>query len=78
MKKELCDKIDSLSGPDTIKYYRRLNNVLNDRYSSFLYGGMDNKDYANFSVDKSAHDKLEIIEQKVYEEMFEGKTVQPA
>lgn len=65
MKKELYIKLNTLSQREKSFFYKRLMSVLNDRYSCFAYGGMTDEEYSNLPLGK-----LEKIEEKVYEEMF--------
>jgi hypothetical protein len=66
MKKDLCDKINSLSSKDVRNYYIRLHSILNDSYSSFLYGGMNKEEYSSLPKEK-----VELAEEKLFKEMFE-------
>lgn len=67
MKKELSDKISKLSIRNQNCFYYRLQDILNDKHESFSYG-LSGKDYAVLS-----QEKLENVEEKVYEEMFGEK-----
>lgn len=66
MDNSLLARLGSLSDKERYLFYKRLANVLNDKYSCFLYGGMNNNDYANIPKDK-----LQILEINLYNHMFE-------
>ncbi|MFH1503268.1 MAG: hypothetical protein ABIE36_01270 [Candidatus Diapherotrites archaeon] len=68
MKEGLKEKIKLLSLSDVNDYYDRLYNILNDRYSFSVYGGINKKDYATLPKNS-----VEWVEQILYWEMFEGK-----
>jgi hypothetical protein len=73
MEEELCNKLNSLPSKDRISYSRKLTEVLNDSYSSFIYGGISNKEYTILPKEK-----VEIVEKRLYEEMVENKVIQLA
>lgn len=66
MDNSLLARLSSLSEKERHLFYRRLTEVLNDKYSCFIYGGMNNQDYANIPKDK-----LERLETNLYNNMFE-------
>jgi len=66
MDSNLCGKISALSPQDQNCFYKRLCDILNDRYSSLMYG-MTSKDF-NILPKK----KVESVEEKLYKEMFEN------
>ena len=70
MKKELSDKISKLSIRNQNCFYCRLYDILNNRQESFTYG-LSGKDYTTLP-----QEKVEKIEEKVYEEMF-GEKINP-
>jgi hypothetical protein len=65
MKSCLCEKLNFLSSEKRSCFFNRLYNILNDRYNSFVYGGISTKEYAN-----PPKEKIEIAEEKLYDEMF--------
>jgi len=71
MKKELSDRISKLSVRNQNCFYYRLHDILNDRKESFTYG-LSGKDYVNLP-----QEKLENVEEKVYEELFGEKKDPP-
>jgi hypothetical protein len=67
MKEELALKINSLSLNNQRSFYERLYNVLDDRLSCILYG-LTKSDYVSLPKEK-----VERVEEKLYNEMFEIK-----
>jgi hypothetical protein len=65
MNNNLSDKLNSLSPKERYCFFKRLNNVLNDRYSCFVYGGTNNNEYSSMPKEK-----IEEIKNNLYEEMF--------
>lgn len=65
MKEELCNKINSLSPRDKKCFFNGFYDILNDRWSCFYYGGINDHEYSNLPKDK-----LDVIKEKLYEEMF--------
>lgn len=68
MNKNLSDKLNSLSPKEKSIFYTKLMNILNDRYSCFAYGGVNDKEYSDLP-----EEKLEKIKERVYEETFNYK-----
>ena len=67
MDNDLLSRLDSLSNKERHLFYKRLTEVLNDRYSCFVYGGMNNFEYATMPKNK-----LERIKINLYNHMFEN------
>lgn len=65
MDNSLLARLGSLSEKERHLFYTRLTNILNDKYSCFIYGGMNNLEYATMPKDK-----LEILEINLYNHMF--------
>jgi len=55
-----------LSREERNYFNKRLMDVLNDKYSCFVYGGVNRKEYAN-----PPKEKIEKIKLNLYQEMFE-------
>lgn len=66
MNSNLCSKIVTLSPQNQNCFYKSLYDILNDRYSSLMYG-MKSKDYNILPKEK-----VESVEEKLYKEMFEN------
>ncbi len=66
MDNSLLARLGSLSYKERYLFYKRLNDILNDRYSCFVYGGMNNDEYATMPKNK-----LERLEVNLYNHMFE-------
>ncbi len=62
----LSSKLCSLSREERNYFNKRLMDVLNDKYSCFVYGGVNRKEYAN-----PPKEKIEKIKLNLYQEMFE-------
>ncbi len=77
MSNELSDKLESnltiklrsLTKRELYDFSRRFMDVLNDKYSCFVYGGINGKDYADITPDK-----VQKIKINLYNEMFENIT----
>jgi uncharacterized protein (UPF0305 family) len=67
MNKDLSVKLGSLPERERNHFYARLIDVLNDRYSCFKYGSMNNREYASMPKEK-----LERLKINLYHEMFEN------
>jgi len=67
MDNSLLARLGSLSEKERHLFYTRLTNILNDKYSCFIYGGMNNLEYATMPKDK-----LEILEIYLYNHMFKN------
>jgi hypothetical protein len=65
----VSSKICSLSKEKRCYFNKRLMEVLNDKYSCFVYGGINRKEYASLS-----QDKIEKVKINLYKEMFEKIT----
>ncbi len=65
MDNSLLARLGSLSEKERHLFYTRLTNVVNDKYSCFIYGGMNNLEYATMPKDK-----LEILEINLYNHIF--------
>lgn len=61
---ELSDKIISLQENQQKVFYERLLDVLEDRYSSLIYGGITSKEFPN-----PPKEKVEKIKEKLYLEI---------
>ena len=68
MDKKLSERLNSLPLKERRRFYRRLMDVLNDRYSSFVYGGISKKEYATLPKEK-----VERVENIIYQELFGGE-----
>ncbi len=66
MDNSLLARLGSLSDKERYLFYKRLTDILNDRYSCFVYGGMNDLEYATMPKKK-----LERLEVNVYNHMFE-------
>ena len=65
MDNSLLARLSSLSEKERHLFYTRLTNILNDKYSCFIYGGMNSSEYATMPKDK-----LELLEINLYNHMF--------
>jgi len=65
MDNDLDDKIAALSSQDKDCFYKRLDDIFNDRHSSLMYG-IKSKDYNILPKEK-----VESVEEELYKEMFE-------
>lgn len=65
-KSDLENKINSLPARDKCLFYKRFTDLLNDRYSCYVYGGVTSKEYATLPKEK-----LKRIVINLYNEMFE-------
>ncbi len=65
MEDELYINIAKLPLEDRRDFNKRLVNILNDRYSSFIYGGVEGKEYADPPEQKKYR-----IKENLYNEMF--------
>lgn len=63
----LSSKLCSLSKEERNYFNKRFMDVLNDKYSCFVYGGVNRKEYAN-----PPKEKIEKIKLNLYQEMFEN------
>jgi hypothetical protein len=68
MKEGLAKRLDSLPLEKKNCFLCRLYNILNDRYNSFVYGGISDKEYPD-----PPKAKKEKVEEVLYAEMFENK-----
>ena len=68
MKEGLIKKLGSLSLISNENYLYRLCCILYDRYESFVYGGISDKEYPD-----PPKAKKEKVEEVLYAEMFENK-----
>lgn len=68
MDKKLSERLNSLPLKERRRFYKRLMDVLNDRYSSFVYGGISRKEYSTLPSDK-----VERVEKIIYQELFGGE-----
>jgi len=58
MDNYLLPRLDSLSDEERHLFYKRLTDILNDRYSCFVYGGMNNFEYATMPKNKLERIKI--------------------
>jgi hypothetical protein len=65
LEENLSDKINSLSEKNMMLFYERLYDILEDRFSSLIYGGITKKEYSN-----PPRDKIEKIKEKLYLEII--------
>lgn len=65
MKESLKNKLIYLSPKENNSFYNRLCNILESHYNSFVYGGISDKEYPD-----PPKEKLEKVEERVYNEMF--------
>lgn len=63
--KELSNKISSLQEDKQKVFYSRLLDVLEDRHSSLLYGGITSKEFPNPPAEK-----IETIKERLYFEIL--------
>jgi len=61
---ELSNKISSLQENQQKVFYARLLDVLEDRYTSLIYGGITSKEFPNPPAEK-----VEIIKEILYSEI---------
>lgn len=64
-REDLWERTSSLSIEERKQYSHELYKILNDRDLSYLYGGMNNKEYAKLPLDK-----VIIAAENLYNERF--------